>query len=131
MNTGVGVNLSQFFAAFFAQASIFLTLIMVIGMTLGALSIQVLLGTEGLSQFFEEDGKGRLILAGVVILVVLAMFASNLVTIPGLPGFSLPGLSGNDIAVILLIAATVGIIFWVSSGASPSPPPASGGQTGG
>jgi len=133
MNTSIGISLSQFFAAFFAQASVLLTLIMVIGMTLGALSIPMILGEEGgqLRALFEESTP-RLILGIVGILVVLAMFASNLVAIPGLPGFSLPGLSGDDIAVILLVLATFGIIFWVSRGVgnnnTTTTTPAAGGK---
>ncbi len=114
MSTSVGINLSQFFAAFFVQTSVFLTLIMVIGMTLGALAIPYIVGEgEDLKKFFEKP-EYRLGLAIIAILVVLAMFTSNLISIPGMPGFSLPGLSGDDIAVILLVLATLGIIIWVS-----------------
>ncbi|MBL7169401.1 MAG: hypothetical protein ISS48_00075 [Candidatus Aenigmarchaeota archaeon] len=113
--SAVGAGVSLFFMQFFAQASVFLTLIMVIAMVLGALAIPVILGKDSISTLFAGN-TAKLILGIVVILIVLAMFSSNFIALPGFPGFSLPslGLSGDDIAVILLLGVT-GIVIWLAT----------------
>jgi len=112
--TPFGVGLSEFFATFFAQSSVFLTLIIVIGITLAALATPLIFG-EGFAGSLFQSTTSKLVLAGIVILVCLAMFASSLQKLPGFPGLNI-GLSGDDIALILLLLATGLIIFWAQSG---------------
>ena len=114
--TPVGVTLSGFFVSFFAQASVFLILIVVIGITMAAMASPMLL-----KENFSIDGlftKGKWIIPLVVTLVCLAMFSSSLKKIPGFPSLSLPslGISGDDIALIFLLLATGLLIFWVQKG---------------
>jgi hypothetical protein len=111
--TALGTNISGFLTDFFAQASIFLVLIMVIGIAIGALAITYLLGSD-----FKLDiiGKrAKLIVFIVVVLVVLALFASNLIQIPGISRIPIPltGLSKETVGLIVLVGVTVVIIFLV------------------
>jgi len=114
--TPAGATLSQFFVSFFAQSSVLLTFVMIVGITVAALATDMFLGKNGLS--FLSDTKAKYIALVIVILVVLGMFLSSMNKMPGFPGISLPnlGISQDDIALGLLLIATGLIIWWTQKG---------------
>ena len=116
ISTPWGVALSHFFATFFAQATVFLTLIIVIAVTLGALAIPMLLGEN---PELLADKTAKYVVLGLVVLISLAMFLSSMSKMPGFPGISIPWLSltSDDIALILLLVATGLIIYYAQKGA--------------
>jgi hypothetical protein len=123
--TFLGSNISEFFMSFFAQTGIFLTLLMVLGMVLGALAIPIFLGNVDnqnslLKNIFGEEGvkTASLVIFIIIVLVVIAMFSSNFIKIPGISRIPIPtfGLSGDDFAVIALIVVTIIIIVLVTRG---------------
>ena len=110
------IPIGQFFATFFAQASVGLVTLLVFIMVIGLLA----------GPLFEKADLDEKLKAaapwiiGVGFLVVLGMFISSggvsLFTQISPPGLGLPGLglSGEDIAIIVLILVTVGVIAFIA-----------------
>jgi len=113
--TPIGIGLTQFFAIFFAQSTVFLTLIIVIAITTAALATPMFLG-ENTNLL---GGKSKFIAIGIIVLVSLAMFASSMKKMPGFPGISLPGVSSDDLALGLLLVATGLMVWWAQRGEDP------------
>jgi hypothetical protein len=117
-------TISVFFAAFFAQASVGLVVLLVFIMVVGLLLGPFVSTQEG----WEKLGKKFIpIIVVVAFLFAIGLFLSSAGfsgiieqffggATGGIGGF---GLSGEDIALIVLIVITIAILFWLVGSEEP------------
>ncbi len=122
--TPVGVTLAQFLSTLFAE-----TLIVIV--TLLAIMLVVFLVMPMLGVKFDETGKKRAggVVIALIILIGVGVFISSgglaffpgitFGTIPAIPTVLLPGLTSQDLALIVLGLLTLFVFWWlVRSGGS-------------
>jgi len=108
-------TIAQFFASFFAQTSIVLVTLLVFMMVIGLLT----------GPFWTEEKIGEIgrkvapWAVAIGFLLVLGMFLQSgglaLFTRIAPPGFQLP-ISGEDLALIILVIFTILVMVWLASG---------------
>ncbi|NCN39412.1 MAG: hypothetical protein GW914_03465 [Candidatus Aenigmarchaeota archaeon] len=111
-------SISTFFATFFAGTSVVLVVI------LSLLMITMMLFGPFWTKFGDMEWWGKHLWVFVIIglLITLSLFAASGggklfgLIIP--PNFGIPGLNGEDVAIIILLLLTVGIVFLVQGTSS-------------
>lgn len=114
----LAASISMFFASMFAQASIGLVTLLVFVMVIGLLLGPFITTEKG----WERLGKKAIpLLVIMAFLFTLGLFFSSAQTASWF-GVVVPpdlGLTGEDVALIVLIVITLVILYWLVSGAEP------------
>jgi len=108
-------SISTFFATFFAEASVGLVTLLVFVLVVGLLLGPFITSREG----WERLGKKAIpLLIIVAFLFVLGLFFSSAQTATWFSEIVGPsfGLSGEDVALIVLIVITLIVLYWLVSG---------------